>query len=156
MKTRTLITVALVHVAITLGVLGSSTTSAHAWLKVCNSTAWTVQYEHTISDSSCGGGDPWRRQQWYVMAPGECKTVSNLSMTNRYFYWFAETSDQTRFWTSDRWSWDTYPYALNVCRVDEIGCSCSHCSTPCDGKRRLNHRETRGTSTNYTMTLTGS
>lgn len=149
---------AMIYVAAGVASVLGGGSEAHAWLKICNQTNKTVSYENTINDSGCTAtwGGPWRDAGWWNMAPGECKTVSSLNMTNRYFYFFAQATDNSLVWTSASFGWKVSTSAHNECRGTGIGCTNNGHNPPhdlCFGEVWNQHREVKGTATNYTLNL---
>ena len=69
---------------------------AHAQLNLCNSSPLTIQ---TALAEPAGGGK-WQSKGWWTINPGDCVNVLG-TLTNRYYYAFAETPGSRRRWTGD-------------------------------------------------------
>ncbi|RYZ39230.1 MAG: DUF1036 domain-containing protein [Myxococcaceae bacterium] len=130
---------AAMALALGLGISGQ----AHAWMQYCNGTSLTLWTTYQWYAPSCDptGGNPWQKQGWWSLNPGECKIVFGASLPGRYSYYYAEGGGQV--WAG-AYSTCTPYSAFNYC--DNL------CNT---NARSLGYRELdTGTSTNYTLTFT--
>jgi uncharacterized membrane protein len=133
----------------------SAAPEAHAWLKICNGRQDTVSYQHQYWSSSCpecGDAGKWRDEGWWVMAPGQCKTVYSGS-AKRYFYYTAFSSTGAK-WVGP-WAWyvSNDAHSRCPCIADDIAQVCSH-GTCIPHAVWRGHRELNPGSTDYTLTLT--
>ena len=150
--------------AVLLGVLGVAVLApigdAQASLRICNKTDKPVTYHHSYYSKECGDQNcyPWRKEGWWNMAPGECKVVFGASVKNRYFYYYAQSTDAQYLWTSDTWRWVVKSTVHNVCMDENF--SAPECGLGCTTGGHgpcypfYNHRQFQATSTDYTLNLT--
>jgi uncharacterized membrane protein len=86
-------------------------------LRFRNKTATTVQVVIEWYDPSCGKF-PWHKKGWWVLAPGQQKTVfgADLRTVNPIFYFYAEAVDGSLFWEGP--VIECFPYqAFDWCSV---------------------------------------
>lgn len=98
---------------------------------------------HVKHDRSCGRV-PWRKQGWWRLEPGQTKTVDGARITNRYSYFYAESSDGTLKWESNSSVACVSNRAFRACWSD------------CSGQnRRVGLRKVdAGSRSSYTVNLT--
>ncbi|MEO0496785.1 MAG: DUF1036 domain-containing protein [Pseudomonadota bacterium] len=86
-------TMFIVTLAAVLGTVGTS--SAHASLKACNET--NVRASVAIGYREA---DEWVSEGWWVVPPGECKTVIGDDLVLKRYYWRATGKGQN--WSTSR------------------------------------------------------
>lgn len=134
-------------------VLGMTTSSAHAWLKVCNNNSSnTLWYSHNYWSTSCPNCSPpgrWKDKGWWQVNPGSCKTVYGSSAKRTFYY--TAVSSTGGVWTGP-WEWYVSNnehdrcWALSGC----VGLSCSG-ETCVPNPVWRGHREIKPSSTNFTI-----
>jgi uncharacterized membrane protein len=79
---------------ILLAAITATTQRAHAGLRFCNDA--TVRLEIAISYPDSARG--WVAEGWWLVDPGQCRTVIDNPLKSRYYYFFAhDSSGGTRF-----------------------------------------------------------
>ena len=120
-----------------------SQTETSAAFRYSNQTSKPIYVMHVRHDRSCAG-IPWRKQGWWRLEPGQTVTADGSSITNRYSYFYAESSDGTLKWESDSPVACVTNRAFQACWND--------CPSP---TRKLGLRKIdAGSQTTYTVNLT--
>ena len=73
--------------------------AAQAWFKFRNKTSATVWVSFLWYSPGCSDGGDWTKKGWWKLEPGQIKTVfgSDLQSVNTYYYYYAESSDGTKW-----------------------------------------------------------
>lgn len=134
-------------------VLVGEASTAQAWFKVCNITSKVLKYHHSQPDSGCAvSGAPncsWRRRGWFTISPGGCTTVFSGSAKDKWFYYYAQSTDGSLIYTGG-WNWSV-PTNWDVGDHNfHSVCQCNACPGFCAS---FGHRELHTTSTDVTLTL---
>lgn len=131
-------------VGVALGALISPSDSSAAF-RFSNKTSKTLYVMYVRHDRSCPG-IPWRKQGWWRLNPGQTKTVDGARITNRYSYFYAQSSDGRLKWEGSS------PVA---CVTNQAFRACwNDCPSP---TRRVGlKRIDAGSRTSYTVNLTSS
>jgi len=96
---------ALIFAALAVGVMLGAAPPASAWFDLCNKSSEPVYAAFGYND-----GNAWVSEGWWNLAPGECATVYDGSLTQRKYYAYAESH-------SEEWYWDgEYPF----CAQDDV------------------------------------
>jgi uncharacterized membrane protein len=70
--------------------------------RFCNKYPLRVQVAFMWYDptGSCSSDGQWATKGWWILAPGECKTVfgRDLQKVNKYYYYYAESPDDGFSW----------------------------------------------------------
>lgn len=132
-------------------VIGQAST-AHAWFKVCNITNKVLKYHHSQPDSGCAvSGNPncaWRKRGWFTISPGACSTVYSGSAKDKWFYYYAQSTDGSLIYTGS-WEWFVPSnWELGDHNFHSM-CQCNACV----GCTSFGHRELHTTATDFTLTL---
>jgi uncharacterized membrane protein len=69
---------------------------AKADFGICNKTNMTVYAAVGYSDDG-----QWTSEGWWELAPGECATMLSRKLSKKFYYYYAESSDQEWFWESE-------------------------------------------------------
>ena len=64
-------------------------------------------------DSCSEYGRPWGTRGWWLLNPGQEAYV--VDTNNRFFYYYAETTDGSRLWTSDGPTVPVPPRKFDLC-----------------------------------------
>lgn len=62
-------------------------------LQFCNRRNSTVWVAIIYRRPNCPDGGDWAKKGWWRVDPGQCKTAVGGSLSNRYYYYFAEAAD---------------------------------------------------------------
>jgi uncharacterized membrane protein len=138
---RKVVVVSLAAILLTL--CGAS--DAHAWFRFTNRTSEMVQVTFQWSSPNCPDGGGWETKGWWILAPGETKTVFgvDLQTVGRHYYYYAESITR-KTWSGPFQTCTPHPafdWCLNTCN-----------NAP--ETRILGYREIYiGSYNNYTLTL---
>lgn len=83
--------------AIATGLAGGVAAPAHANLEVCNKSNQGKTYIAVAYPDGKGG---WTTEGWLNLEEGECGNLIQGKLTNRYYYYFAETEGDS-VWKGD-------------------------------------------------------
>lgn len=137
---RLFLTVCVALAALTCPLTQNETSAA---FRYANKTSKPIYVMHVRHDRSCRGV-PWRKQGWWRLEPGQTKTVDGAPITNRYSYFYAQSSDGTLKWQSNNPVACVTNRAFKACWTD--------CPAP---TRKLGLRKVdAGSRTSYTVNLT--
>ena len=130
-------------VAVTCLILGSSS-SAFAWLKVCNNTGQRLTVHFLFWDPTyCSNAGDFAGRGWYNIECNTCAYVNGLSQNGAWVYYHANSADNSLVWTSGSFRY-WMPYAPH----DHY---CINNGPNGTSGLWLNHRELHITSENYTL-----